>query len=81
MNKKFRWSFSWIFHQLSFDVAKKEKRKNPRVSNLGNRGMSCLFHPIETDVIPRHFRGVWPSIIRLHPQFVRPHFLRPPPPI
>jgi hypothetical protein len=24
-NKKFRWSFSAIFHQLSFDVAKKEK--------------------------------------------------------
>jgi hypothetical protein len=27
MNKRFRWSFSVIFHQLSFDVAKKEKRK------------------------------------------------------
>jgi hypothetical protein len=25
MNKKFRWSFSVIFHQLSFDVVKKEK--------------------------------------------------------
>jgi hypothetical protein len=24
-DKKFRWSFSAIFHQLSFDVAKKEK--------------------------------------------------------
>jgi hypothetical protein len=34
--------------------------------------MRCLFHSIETDVIPRHFRGVWPSIIRMHPQFVRP---------
>jgi hypothetical protein len=24
-NKKFRWSFRALFHQLSFDVAKKEK--------------------------------------------------------
>jgi hypothetical protein len=35
-NKKFRWSFSTIFHQLSFDVA--EKEKSPRVPNLANRG-------------------------------------------
>jgi hypothetical protein len=33
-NKKFRWSFSAIFHQLSSDVV---KRKSPRVPNLANR--------------------------------------------
>jgi hypothetical protein len=27
LNKKFRWSFRAISHQLSFDVAKKEKEK------------------------------------------------------
>jgi hypothetical protein len=42
--------------------------------------MRCLFHSIGTDVIPWHFRGVWPSIIRMHPQLVRPCSpgLRPP---
>jgi hypothetical protein len=43
MNKKFRWSFSAISHQLSFDVTKKEKGKrkkgkNSKVPNLANRG-------------------------------------------
>jgi hypothetical protein len=40
LNKKFRWSFSAISHQLSFDMAKKEKRKrkSPRVPNLANMG-------------------------------------------
>jgi hypothetical protein len=36
INKKFRWSFSAISHQLSLDVARKEK--SPRVPNLTNRG-------------------------------------------
>jgi hypothetical protein len=57
-NKKFRWSFNAISHQLSFDVAKKEKGKSPRVPNLADRGMRCLFHLIETDVIPRYFGSV-----------------------
>jgi hypothetical protein len=34
-NKKFRWTFSAISRQLSFDVARKEK---VRVPNLANRG-------------------------------------------
>jgi hypothetical protein len=34
-NKKFRWSFSAVSYQLSFDVAKKE---SPRMPNLANRG-------------------------------------------
>jgi hypothetical protein len=57
-NKRFRLSFSTISHQFSFDVAKKEKEKgkrkkgkSPRVSNLANKVMRCLFHSIETDVI------------------------------
>jgi hypothetical protein len=32
-NKKFRRSFSAIFHQLSFDVAKKEKSDMPNLAN------------------------------------------------
>jgi hypothetical protein len=36
MNKKFRWSFSAISHQLSFDVAK--KGKSSRVPNLAIGG-------------------------------------------
>jgi hypothetical protein len=35
MNKKFRWSFSAISHQLSFDVAKKEKRKKSDGAKYG----------------------------------------------
>jgi hypothetical protein len=34
--------------------------------------MRCLFHSIEIGVILWHFRGVWPNIIRMHPQLVRP---------
>jgi hypothetical protein len=30
MSKKFRWSFSAIFHQLSFDVTKKEKAEGAK---------------------------------------------------
>jgi hypothetical protein len=48
-NMKFRWSFSAISHQLFFDVA---KRKSLRVPNVANRGLRCMFHSIETDVIP-----------------------------
>jgi hypothetical protein len=49
-NKKFRWSFSAISHQLSFDVAKKEKVRGGPIWRI--EGMRCLFHSIETDVIP-----------------------------
>jgi hypothetical protein len=51
------------------------------VPNLANRGMRCLFHSIETDVIPWHFRGVWLNIVRMHPQLVRPCSPGLPPPI
>jgi hypothetical protein len=43
--------------------------------------MRCLFHSIETDVIPWHFRCVWQSPIRMHPQLVRPCYPGLPPPI
>jgi hypothetical protein len=50
-NKNFRWSFSAISHQLSFDVAKKEKGKvrGCQIWRIG--GMKCPFHSIETDGI------------------------------
>jgi hypothetical protein len=50
MNKKFKWSFSALSHQLSFDVAKKEKVRGCQIWQTG--GMRCLLHSIETDVIP-----------------------------
>jgi hypothetical protein len=37
-------------HQFSFDVAKKEKARGCQIWRIG--GMKCLFHSIETDVIP-----------------------------
>jgi hypothetical protein len=43
--------------------------------------MRCLFHSIETDIIPWHFRGVWPSIVRIHPQPIQPRCPGLPPPI
>jgi hypothetical protein len=35
-NKKFRWSFSAIFHQLSFDVGKKEKSEGAKSGEYGD---------------------------------------------
>jgi hypothetical protein len=35
-NKKFRWSFSAIFHQLSFDVAKNKKSKGAKSGEEGD---------------------------------------------
>jgi hypothetical protein len=35
VNKKFRWSFSAIFRQLSFDIAKKEKVRWCQIWRIG----------------------------------------------
>jgi hypothetical protein len=43
--------------------------------------MRCLFHSIEINVIPWHFRGARQSIIRMHPQLIWPCFPGLPPPI
>jgi hypothetical protein len=49
-NKKFRWSFSAISHQLSFGLAKKEKVRGCQIWRIGR--MRCRFHSIETDGMP-----------------------------
>jgi hypothetical protein len=39
-------------HIPSAFLSRSQNGKSPRVPNLANRGMRCLFHSIETDVIP-----------------------------
>jgi hypothetical protein len=41
MNTKFRWSFSAISHQLSFDIVEKEKVRGCQIWRIGG-GDACF---------------------------------------